>query len=59
MPKLIAILAAVLVGAVVALGLCQVLDGREGVDFADNRAIVDEGALVEVQVKTLDDAAEK
>jgi hypothetical protein len=30
MPKLIAILAAVLVGAVVALGLCQVLSVREG-----------------------------
>ena len=31
MPKLIAILAAVLVGAVVALGLCQAVSGREGV----------------------------
>ena len=30
MPKLIAILAAMLVGAVVALGLCQALSGREG-----------------------------
>jgi len=29
MPKLIAVLAAVLVGAVVALGLCQVLNGRD------------------------------
>ena len=32
MPKLIAVLAAVLVGAVVALVLCQVLNGREGMD---------------------------
>ena len=31
MPKLIAILAAVLVGAVIALVLCQVLSGREGI----------------------------
>ena len=30
MPKLIAILVAVLVGAVIALGLCQAMSGREG-----------------------------
>jgi hypothetical protein len=30
MPKLIAVLTAVLVGAVVALGLCQAMSGREG-----------------------------
>ena len=38
MPKLIAILAAVLVGAVIALGLCQVLSGREGIDYMDDHS---------------------
>jgi len=43
MPKLIAILAAMLVGAVVALGLCQALSGREGfiLDWTVGRALME------------------
>ena len=40
MPKLIAILAAVLVGAVVALGLCQAASGREGVAGSGSTGLV-------------------